>query len=122
LSSGSHLDWQDPTEYLEIAGDGGQVVVDNAVELRHTARAQHPTRMIFPGEPTRVWRPNYTPIGGHVQTFTLLGYVAEVQHFAACLLEGRPPEVTIQDGYAAMRVCRALFDSRGRPVQLKDVV
>ncbi len=121
LASGAHLDWQGPTESLQVTGRVDQVAVENAVELRRYGHAADDLATSVPGAPIAVWRPNFTPIGEINQTIGLLGYVAEVRHFARCLLDGTTPEVTIEDGYEAMRLCAAVFNSHGDRVRVASI-
>ncbi len=115
LASSANLDWQGPTEYIEVTGQVDHVVVENAVELRHYAHASQPIASAVPSAPVPVWRPNFTPIGEVNQTFALLGCVAE------CLLSGGVPEVTILGGYEAMRLCKAVYDSHGDRVKVASI-
>lgn len=120
LSSGEHLNWYGHDERLEIAGTGTQVIVDNHVTVSYHPR-QGLDNLQLTDEPVRTWTPGFTAIGEHCESLLLAGYIPEVRHFAECLLEGRTPEVTIADGYEAMRICRALVQSGGKPVRVAAV-
>lgn len=120
LSSSEQLDWFGHEERLEITGRGAQVIVDNHVEVTYyPPRAQD--RPGFYETPAQTWRPGFTAVGEHNDELSLLGYIQEVRHFAACLAGGERPASTIRDGYEAMRICRAIVDSRGKPVRMADV-
>ncbi len=49
------------------------------------------------------------------------GYYQELQEFANCLLEGRPPAVTIEDGLHATRLVFAAYESANRRGELIHV-
>ena len=120
LTSGEHLNWYGHEERLEVTGCGAQVIVDNGIDLTYYP----PTgldRLDLAERPAEVWSPGFTAIGEHNETLFLLGYAQEVRHFAACLRDGAAPEVTVADGYAAMRLCRALLESEGKPVKVAEI-
>ena len=119
LTSGEHLDWHGHDERLEVTGQGAQVIVDNHVQVSYYP----PLREDCPDtdvRPAQVWSPGYTAVGEANNALFLLGYVQEIRHFAECLRSGGRPEVTAADGYEAMRICKALVESRGKPVKLSE--
>ena len=120
LTSGAQLNWYGHEERLEVTGQGAQVIVDN-----HTTVSYYPPMSPDPPEgpspPTVVWTPGFTAVGEHNATLALLGYIQEVRHFAECLRSDTTPAVTAADGYEAMRICRALVESHGRPVRIADI-
>jgi len=91
----------------------------------HTDVTYYPPRALdrpgFYETPAQAWRPGFTAVGEHNDELSLLGYRQVVLHFAACLRSGEPPAVTAADGYEAMRICRAIVDSRGKPVRLTEI-
>ena len=40
-----------------------------------------------------------------------LGYIQEISHFAECVLAGKQPVASVEDGYQAMRVLEAIHES-----------
>lgn len=66
------------------------------------------------------WEPNDQLPGDAVDSRQLHGFAGELRHFVECVRDGRRPEVTIDDGIAALRIEQALKRSanEGRPVEV----
>jgi myo-inositol 2-dehydrogenase/D-chiro-inositol 1-dehydrogenase len=59
-------------------------------------------------EPPRVWEPDDQLPGDAVDPRHVHGFAGEVRHFVECARDGRRPDVTIDDGIAAIRIEQAL--------------
>lgn len=100
--------WSRPTTYprwghfkMDIVGEQGFVVLDNKAQ-QFTVYSKH-----MPRNPTWVnWGPDANQ--------------AMIEEFAASIRENRPPSVGWHDGYEALRVALACYDSAatGQPVHL----
>ena len=66
------------------------------------------------------WEPNDQLPGDAVDSRHLHGYAGEVRHFVECARDGRRPDVTIDDGIAAIRIEQAMKRSANerQPVEL----
>lgn len=101
--------WSRPTTYprwghfkMDIVGENGFLVLDNMAQ-QFTVYSKRLAR-----NPTWVnWGPNANQ--------------AMVEEFAASIREQRPPSVTWRDGYEALRVALACYESAaaGQPVHLQ---
>ena len=71
-------------------------------------------------ETPEVWEPNDQLPGDALDPRHLHGFAGEVRHFVECVRDGRRPEVTIDDGIAALRLERAMKRSANErwPVEL----
>jgi predicted dehydrogenase len=69
-------------------------------------------------ETPEVWEPNDQLPGDALDPRHLHGFAGEVRHFVECVRDGRRPDVTIDDGIAALRVGQAMKRSvrERRPV------
>jgi myo-inositol 2-dehydrogenase / D-chiro-inositol 1-dehydrogenase len=67
------------------------------------------------------WEPNDQLPGDAADPRHLHGFAGEVRHFVECVREGRRPDVTIDDGIAAIRIEQALKRSvaERRPVHVE---
>jgi predicted dehydrogenase len=87
---------------MDIVGENGFLVLDNMAQ-QFTVYSEHLAR-----NPTWVnWGPDANQ--------------SMIEEFVASIREGRAPSVTWQDGYEALRVALACYESAeaGQPVQLR---
>jgi myo-inositol 2-dehydrogenase/D-chiro-inositol 1-dehydrogenase len=72
------------------------------------------------GATTEVWEPNDQLPGDALDPRHLHGFAGEVRHFVECARDGRRPDVTIDDGIAAIRIEQAMKRSvaERRPVEI----
>jgi predicted dehydrogenase len=99
-------------ERVVLTGRQSAVAVDGwRVVTAHTAGREGP----------EVWEPNDQLPGDAVDPRHLHGFAGEVRHFVECVREGRRPEVTIDDGIAAIRIEQAMKRSvaERRPVDVE---
>ena len=71
-------------------------------------------------EAPEVWEPNDQLPGDAVDPRQLHGFAGEVRHFVECVRDGRRPDVTIDDGIAALRIEQAMKRSvaEKRPIEV----
>ena len=79
------------------------------------------TAYLAGGEAPELWEPNDQLPGDAVDPRHLHGFAGEVRHFVECARDGRRPDVTIDDGIAAIRIEQALkrsVERSGQPVEV----
>lgn len=110
-----------PNERVRLLGEGRSVIVENVSRLVYTRNtpAMERGRELDPEHDPLTWAPNLTAISPENSSLAHMGYLGEVRHFAACVLQGVPPTPDIQDGIAAVRLVHAIHDSNGQPISLK---
>ena len=59
------------------------------------------------GGESLVWEPEDQLPGDALDPRHVHGFAGEVRHFVECARDGRPPDVTIDDGIAALRIEQA---------------
>jgi predicted dehydrogenase len=93
--------WQQRMEAVEIFGLGHSLFVEN-----------HDTCIYRPMEgPEHVWRPNYTrPIASNM-TGATMGFLNELVHFRAAVLDGVPCISDISSGAATLAVAGAVANA-----------
>jgi predicted dehydrogenase len=114
------LPWRDITEHVHLSGVGESVAVDSMQVVTHyPARDWRPESGQEFGIPFRAWHPNFLST---MRGKNLAGYEGELEHFAQCLLAGRPGSASLQDGVEALALGEAVWESAqtGRPVSLNS--
>jgi UDP-N-acetylglucosamine 3-dehydrogenase len=112
------LPWRDITERVHLSGVGESVVIDSMQFVTHyPAKDWRPESRQEFGIPFRAWHPNFLST---MRGKNLAGYEGELEHFAQCLLAGRPASASLQDGVEALELGEAVWKSAqmGRPVSL----
>jgi predicted dehydrogenase len=100
-----------PMERLDIAGTGGNIVVDNVRDLRYNRTG--PRRDLNFSEPLRndsdclIWNlsPGYG-IGAGI--FSYLGFEAELAEFFSAVLGGPTPKCTVKQSIGTMKAMEAV--------------
>jgi myo-inositol 2-dehydrogenase/D-chiro-inositol 1-dehydrogenase len=120
LNSLDHAEkWRDITERVHISGHGESVVVDDmSCVTYYCSQDWRPKHRQSFGIPVQVWQPNFlSALAGK----NVVGYEGELEHFARCLLSGKPATADLQDGVEALRLGEAVWKSAqtGRPVALR---
>jgi myo-inositol 2-dehydrogenase/D-chiro-inositol 1-dehydrogenase len=79
------------------------------------------TAYVGGSEAPETWEPHDQLPGDALDPRHLHGFAGEVRHFVECVRSGRPPEVTIDDGIAAIRLEQAMKRSvaERRPVEVR---
>jgi myo-inositol 2-dehydrogenase/D-chiro-inositol 1-dehydrogenase len=114
------LPWRDITERVHASGVGESLVVESMEFVTHyPAKDWRPESRQEFGIPLRAWHPNFLAT---MRGKNLAGYEGELEHFAQCLLAGRPASASLQDGVEALRLGEAVWKSAqtDRPVSLTD--
>jgi myo-inositol 2-dehydrogenase/D-chiro-inositol 1-dehydrogenase len=99
-------------ERVVLTGRQSAVAVDGwRVVTAHLAGRETP----------EVWEPNDQLPGDALDPRHLHGFAGEVRHFVECVRAGRDPDVTIDDGVAAIRIEQAMKRSvaERRPVDVE---
>jgi predicted dehydrogenase len=107
IQAASMLEEAYPMERLDIAGTGGNVVVDNVRDLRYNRSG--PPRDIHFAQPLEDTGDclSWNLSGGYGVgrgIFSYLGFEAELAEFAAALSEGTRPSCTIEESVGTMRI------------------
>ena len=104
---------------FEIVGDGLQTVrVDDLGHVEHrTGERKTPTEQASWGNGAYTWRPHHT-LGAWKRS----GYGRQLEHFAACILEGKTPYPSLRDGWLNLVVGQAIIDAyqSGTVIDLPD--
>jgi predicted dehydrogenase len=100
-----------PLERVEVVGNGGNVVVENGVHVtyyRAGARLPYgrsPSFLVDDDVAPLRWEPEFSLGQLYNKNLFYLGYVPEVLHFCASVLDGRPPEKgTLSDSLEIMKL------------------
>jgi len=98
-----------------IGASGRCVEVVEAERLSYFAEKPWAGSGGYQDTPTTTWRQ-----GNHYRGYGRPGYVEELEHFAAALLDGRQPRASLADSHQAMRIIEAIIRSNadGAPVKL----
>jgi predicted dehydrogenase len=112
-------------ERTVIVSDGGRhVVVDNniRVSLHRNPPGQAGygrTPDFFTGETTASWEPEFSLGQLYNKGLFLLGYYNEVNEFARCILEKRPPtKGTLEDAWHVTRVLEGFYQGPSKIIGL----
>lgn len=112
-----------PLERLEIIGAGANVVVDNGMRLLyHRARpalayGRSPDYYVGDEAAALVWEPEFSLGQLYNKALFLMGYVQQVDYFARCVLENRPPQVCgLADALEIMKWHEGFVDHPPRTV------
>ena len=120
VQSASMLHFNYPQEYLQIMGVGWEVIVDNHQEVRYNRddrsaalRSRYDHMRLDQERDSLLWSQNRTmfpPTVYHDQ-----GFRAELEHFLACVAEGRQPEFTIADSLKSIELMETFQRSVSGP-------
>jgi predicted dehydrogenase len=95
--------WRQHNEYAEITGAGHFVTVDNVVRYRH-----------YPPEgPGEAWEPNFTVPADRNNSLLLMGYAAELAHFAEVAKGAVAPLATLTDARRALELIDQIYVAGG---------
>jgi myo-inositol 2-dehydrogenase/D-chiro-inositol 1-dehydrogenase len=107
LSSSAHASWSFPFEHLEVVGEHAFIRSEELTRVVHSAGLAQPVRIL-----------EYS----QVPHTDLWGYREEDERFvSACLADGVPPAVGVEEAYKAIELCEACYRSaaqRGDTVPL----
>ena len=121
LNLGSCQSWSKIDEYVEVAGEGCFIYVDDmASQVRYYPRSNWLEAKSYAAwNQGLFWEANHLPVL-ECQSRYLRGYYGEVEHFINSILEGRQPSPDIEDGYRALRIAEAVWESAvtGKPVEV----
>jgi predicted dehydrogenase len=87
-----------PLERIDIVGQGANVVVDNAMRVTYYRKApkrdygRTPDFYTSDDGAALYWEPEFSLGQLYNKAIFLMGYVQQVQYFAECVLDDRPPE------------------------------
>jgi predicted dehydrogenase len=114
IQAASMLEEAYPMERVDIAGTGGNLVVDNLRDLRYNRSGpQRDVNFAQPLENTGdclAWNPSHG-YGVGRGIFSYLGFEPEIAEFVQALLGGPRPSCTIEESVGTMRVMETI---RGR--------
>jgi len=121
LNLGSCQSWSKIDEYVEVAGEGCFIYVDDmASQVRYYPRSNWlETKSYAAWNQGLFWEANHLP-ALECQSRYLRGYYGEIELFINSILEGRQPSPDIEDGYRALRIAEAVWESAvtGKPVEV----
>jgi predicted dehydrogenase len=113
-------------ERTTIVSDGGRhIVVDNNIRVsyhRNPVSGYGDVPSFFAGDPeqaTAVWEPEFSLGQLYNKGLFLLGYYNEVNEFARCILDRRPPERgTLEQAWQVTRIFEAFAEGPGEAISL----
>ncbi len=107
LTFASHAAVMSPS--LTVLGDGGcAVTVSNLSALR-----VYPLPDDLSGGQHRAQTARSWEHGANYRGISRPGYLEELEQFASSILAGEQPAATLEDGWRALELCRALLESAG---------
>lgn len=92
--------WEQRNEAVEIFGQGHSVLVENVDTCIWRP----------PGRPEHVWRPNYTVPTAANMTGSTMGFVSELAHFRAVLVDDAACESDLASAAATLRLTRRIAE------------
>ncbi len=113
--------WTQFQEYVSLTGEGECVVVHNMLRVEYHPGhvwAELPDRQVH--NQTCAWEPTGSNPGIDQDKGMLTGFRGELRHFVQCCAEKRPASPSLWDGYEALRIAEAVWQSAqtGREVKL----
>ncbi|MBC7287104.1 MAG: Gfo/Idh/MocA family oxidoreductase [Armatimonadetes bacterium] len=113
--------WTQFQEYVSLTGEGECIVVHNMLRVeyhRGDAWVELEDRQVH--NQMCVWEPTGSNPGLDQDKGMLTGYRAQLRNFALCLLSRTHASPSLWDGYEALRLAEAVWESvtKGREVQL----
>ena len=119
--------WGNVGDRVELTGENQYVVVENLLKATLFRNPQIPCDRVpefLPETDALTWEPNWLfPVPQNSSPFHV-GYAREVIHFAESILNGTFTGPDAVDGYKAMELVEATWESiqQGREVEVKDAL
>lgn len=116
-----------PLEHTEVAGPGGNVIVDNNIRVTYYRKGPgaeggygHAGSMYIPdAEAPLCWEPEFSLGQLYNKNIFLLGYAPEIRYFCQCVLDNTPPQIgSLEDALEMLRVYEAYCQPEGQVVRI----